>query len=85
VPELQHARFQRDVVIDTAGLAAARDRFTLGPAAIGANGGLPAYVVERLGHRYDLAALTVGLRGMAFKAGSDDTRSSLSYERAGPA
>ena len=30
--------------------------------------------------RYDLAALTVGILGMAFKGESDDNRSSLSYK-----
>jgi UDP-N-acetyl-D-mannosaminuronic acid dehydrogenase len=65
---------------DTAGLAAASHRFTLGAAAIGANEGLPGYVVARLAQRYQLSEMTVGVLGMAFKAGSDDPRSSLSYQ-----
>jgi UDP-N-acetyl-D-mannosaminuronic acid dehydrogenase len=64
---------------DTAGLAAASHRFTLGAAAIGANEGLPGYVVARLAARYELQEMTVGVLGMAFKAGSDDPRASLSY------
>ncbi|HEU5420640.1 MAG TPA: nucleotide sugar dehydrogenase [Streptosporangiaceae bacterium] len=64
---------------DTAGLAAASRRFTLGAAAIGANEGLPGYVVAKLAQRYPLSEMTVGVLGMAFKAGSDDSRASLSY------
>jgi UDP-N-acetyl-D-mannosaminuronic acid dehydrogenase len=67
------------LVKDTAGLAAASHRFTLGAAAIGANEGLPGYVVARLAARYELREMTVGVLGMAFKAGSDDPRASLSY------
>jgi UDP-N-acetyl-D-mannosaminuronic acid dehydrogenase len=67
---------------DTAGLAAASDRFTLGAAAVGANEGLPGYVVSRLAQRYQLREMTVGVLGMAFKAGSDDPRASLSYRLA---
>ena len=44
------------------------------------NEGLPLYLVGRLEQRYDLASMTVGILGMAFKAESDDTRSSLSYK-----
>jgi UDP-N-acetyl-D-mannosaminuronic acid dehydrogenase len=64
---------------DAVGLTEASDRFTLGAAAIGTNEGLPEYLVGRLGQRFCLPEMTVGILGMAFKAGSDDTRASLSY------
>jgi UDP-N-acetyl-D-mannosaminuronic acid dehydrogenase len=66
---------------DTMQLAAYSDGgFALGHAAMAVNEGLPAYLVHRLEQRFDLASMTVGILGMAFKAGSDDTRSSLSYQ-----
>ncbi len=65
---------------DTMQLAAfSRDTFTLGHAALGINEGLPSYLAGRLRQAYDLASMTVGILGMAFKSGSDDIRSSLSY------
>src|SRR5260221_90984 len=64
---------------DTAGLARANASFTLGRAAIAINQGLPGYLVSKIELRYDLTAITVGVLGMAFKGGSDDTRSSLAY------
>ena len=60
--------------------AFAENRFTLGHAAVMVNEGVPLYVLGKLEQRFDLTALTVGLLGMAFKAESDDTRSSLSYK-----
>ncbi|WP_200799996.1 nucleotide sugar dehydrogenase [Jatrophihabitans endophyticus] len=66
---------------DTMQLAAFADNsFVLGHAAMLVNEGLPMYVVSRLEQRLDLADLTVGILGMAFKAESDDVRESLSYK-----
>ena len=55
-------------------------RFGLGQAAIQANEGLPAFIVDQLEKKHDLKTKTVGLLGMAFKANSDDARTSLSYK-----
>ena len=60
--------------------AFAENRFTLGHAAVMINEGIPLYVLGRLEQRFDLTNLTVGVLGMAFKAESDDPRSSLSYK-----
>jgi UDP-N-acetyl-D-mannosaminuronic acid dehydrogenase len=61
-------------------LAFARNEFALGNAAIMVNEGLPLHVIGDLRRSYDLSTMTVGLLGMAFKAESDDPRSSLSYK-----
>src|SRR5690349_5760683 len=61
---------------DTMQLAAFNhNNFPLGHAAMAVNEGLPLYVVHRLEERFDLASMTVGILGMAFKAESDDIRS----------
>jgi UDP-N-acetyl-D-mannosaminuronic acid dehydrogenase len=67
------------LLTDTAGRARTNASFTLGRAAIAVNQGLPGYLVSKLELRYDLATMTVGVLGMAYKGGSDDTRSSLAY------
>jgi UDP-N-acetyl-D-mannosaminuronic acid dehydrogenase len=57
------------------------DHFPMGQAAMHINEGLPAYIVSALERRYgSLRGMTVGILGMAFKAESDDQRSSLSYK-----
>ena len=66
---------------DTMQLAAFSDnKFALGHSAMLVNEGLPLYVVSQLEKRFDLSHMTVGILGMAFKGGSDDIRSSLSYK-----
>ena len=66
---------------DTMQLAAfSNNQFALGHSAMLVNEGLPLYLVSRLEERFDLPNMTVGILGMAFKGGSDDIRSSLSYK-----
>ena len=66
---------------DTMQLAAFNNNnFQLGQASVNINEGLPLYLVAQLERRHDLADLTVGILGMAFKGESDDARASLSYK-----
>ncbi|MGQ0679428.1 MAG: nucleotide sugar dehydrogenase [Actinomycetota bacterium] len=66
---------------DTMQLAAFNNNnFVLGQASIMVNEGLPLYMVAKLEQQYKLHDMTVGILGMAFKAESDDIRSSLSYK-----
>ncbi|MDO8794162.1 MAG: nucleotide sugar dehydrogenase [Vicinamibacterales bacterium] len=66
---------------DTLQLAAASNyQFGLGHAAMHVNEGLPAFVVDDIRRRFPVHEMTVGILGMAFKAESDDIRSSLSYK-----
>ncbi len=69
------------LVKDTMQLAAfSQDRFALGHAAMLVNEGLPAHLVRLAKRERDLWEATTGVLGMAFKAGSDDPRDSLSYK-----
>ncbi|MGH7687381.1 MAG: nucleotide sugar dehydrogenase [Candidatus Dormibacteria bacterium] len=66
---------------DTMQIAAfSENTFTLGHASVMINEGLPLYAVGKLEQRFDLSTMTIGILGMAFKGGSDDTRASLSYK-----
>ncbi|TAK92960.1 MAG: nucleotide sugar dehydrogenase [Verrucomicrobia bacterium] len=61
-------------------VAFAENKLALALSAIQVNEGMPAYIVSCLKEKYPLKKMTVGLLGMAFKADSDDGRSSLSYK-----
>ena len=66
---------------DTMQLAAFNNNgFMLGHASMMVNEGLPKYLVDQIEKVHDLSQMTVGILGMAFKAESDDVRSSLSYK-----
>lgn len=66
---------------DTMQLSAlVQQNFALGHAAMMINEGTPGYIVQRLERKYELANLRVGILGLSFKGGVDDTRSSLSYK-----
>tara|TARA_B100001250_G_scaffold219317_1_gene188185 strand:- start:5130 stop:6308 length:1179 start_codon:yes stop_codon:yes gene_type:complete len=56
------------------------NKFFLGHSAMLINEGMPAFIVEELRKNVDLKNKKVGILGMAFKAESDDKRSSLSYK-----
>jgi UDP-N-acetyl-D-mannosaminuronic acid dehydrogenase len=67
---------------DTMQLAAfVPDHFPLGHSAMQINEGLPTYIVSAMERRFGpLRGRPIGILGMAFKAGSDDPRASLSYK-----
>lgn len=66
---------------DTMQLAAfSHNQFYLGHAAMLVNEGLPDFLVQQVKAKTSLEDKTAGILGMAFKAGSDDKRSSLSYK-----
>lgn len=66
---------------DTMQLSAfSSNHFFLGHAAMLVNEGLPLYVVQQMAKNYNLAEMTVGILGMAFKPDCDDVRDSLSFK-----
>src|SRR5262249_5287544 len=63
------------LVKDTMQLAAfSQNTFVLGHAAMLVNEGLPAHLIKLARRETDLRDKTVGILGMTFKGGSDDTR-----------
>ncbi len=54
--------------------------FFMGQAAVMINEGLPNYLVQRIGRRFDLKNSVAGILGMTFKAESDDPRDSLAFK-----
>ena len=66
---------------DTMQLTAfSNNMFNLGHSAMLINEGLPLYVVSQIEQKYQLHDMVVGILGLAFKADSDDPRTSLSYK-----
>ncbi|MDE1861174.1 MAG: nucleotide sugar dehydrogenase [Candidatus Micrarchaeota archaeon] len=66
---------------DTVQLSAFNNHgFPVGNSAMLINEGLPFYVIGKLKEKHNLKSKTIGILGMAFKAGSDDRRDSLSYK-----
>ena len=61
-------------------VAFCNNQFDLAVSAVQVNEGLPAFMISQLRKQYPLEKMNVGLLGMAFKANSDDARSSLSYK-----
>ena len=61
-------------------LSFSKNNFSLGNSSMLVNEGLVLYLIDKLEKKYNLKTKKVGLLGMAFKAESDDTRSSLSYK-----
>jgi UDP-N-acetyl-D-mannosaminuronic acid dehydrogenase len=69
------------LVKDTMQLAAfSQNQFVLGHAAMLVNEGLPNHLVMMAKREVNLQDKVVAILGMAFKAGSDDPRDSLSYK-----
>ena len=54
--------------------------FFMGHSAMLVNEGMPSFIIEAIKKKHDLANMTVGVLGMAFKANNDDPRESLSYK-----
>lgn len=61
-------------------IAYSSNSFQIGSAAVLANEGLPFVIIRQIENLVNLKSTSVGLLGMAFKAKSDDIRSSLSYK-----
>jgi UDP-N-acetyl-D-mannosaminuronic acid dehydrogenase len=61
-------------------VAYSRQSSPLNSAAYSVNENLPNVIVNKITSEMDLKDKTVGILGMAFKSGSDDPRSSLSYK-----
>jgi UDP-N-acetyl-D-mannosaminuronic acid dehydrogenase len=61
-------------------VAFSRQSSALNSAAYSVNENLPNLIVNQILSELDLSEKTVGILGMSFKPGSDDSRSSLSYK-----
>ena len=61
-------------------MAYSRQASMLNAAAYSVNENLPNIIVSKIASENDLGDKTIGILGMAFKPGSDDARSSLSYK-----
>ena len=55
-------------------------KFSLCHAAMSVNEGLPKYIINKLGEKYNLRKKIIGILGLSFKAENDDIRDSLSIK-----